>query len=178
MDTNLHNTYLFKALDAYPYELEETIEALNYALSYEPSNGKALCLLAKIYAEQLGGYEKAKSLYAEALANNLEMVSIYPEYLYVLLYNEDYEEALKLIDFAVGVKGIDKAVIYTIQAQIYEALKKYKKALKSFKSAKIYAFNNNYISFLKAEKERIKDKMPKKKNAKSKTKKQKKKKKK
>ena len=29
MDTNLHNTYLFKALDAYPYELEETIEALN-----------------------------------------------------------------------------------------------------------------------------------------------------
>ena len=104
------------------------------------------------------------------------MVSIYPEYLYVLLYNEDYEEALKLIDFAVSVKGIDKAVIYTIQAQIYEALKKYKKALKSFKAAKIYAFNNNYISFLKAEKERIKDKMPKKKKAKSKKQKKKKKK--
>lgn len=178
MDTNLHNIYLFKALDAYPYELEETIEALNYALSYEPTNAKALCLLAKIHSEQLGDYEIAKSLYAEALANNMEMASIYPDYLYALLANEDYEEALKLIDFALKVKGTDKGVIYTIQGQIYEALFTYKKAFKSFKMAKKYAFNNGYISFLKAEKDRIKDKMPKKKKSKNKNKKNKKKKKK
>ena len=44
--------------------------------------------------------------------------------------------------------------------------------------AKKYAFNNGYISFLKAEKDRIKDKMPKKKKSKNKNKKNKKKKKK
>ena len=29
MDTNLLNNYVLKAIDAYPYELEETVENLN-----------------------------------------------------------------------------------------------------------------------------------------------------
>jgi len=173
MDTNLHNIYLFKALDAYPYELETAIESLNYALSYEPNNAKALCLMAKIYAEQLGDYEKAKTLYAEALANNLEMGSIYPEYLRVLHANEDYEEAQKVLKFAFTVKGCDKAVLYSLEGQIQEALQNYKKALKSFKNAKIYAFNSECMAAINAEIERVKEKMPKKKKAKKKAKKKK-----
>ncbi|MGK0378853.1 MAG: hypothetical protein ACJA1Z_002674, partial [Patiriisocius sp.] len=31
MDTNLLNNYVLKAIDAYPYELQETVENLNYA---------------------------------------------------------------------------------------------------------------------------------------------------
>ena len=38
METNLNNLYVFRALEAYPYELEKAVEALNYALSQDPEN--------------------------------------------------------------------------------------------------------------------------------------------
>lgn len=40
--------YLFQAMDNYPYCLEETIESLDYALSYDDKNVTALCLYARI----------------------------------------------------------------------------------------------------------------------------------
>ena len=48
--------YLFQALDNYPYSLEETTEALDYALSYDAKNTTALCFYARIEAEQLQNY--------------------------------------------------------------------------------------------------------------------------
>lgn len=39
--------YIFQALDAYPYNLEETVESLNYALSYDDKNAVALCLMGE-----------------------------------------------------------------------------------------------------------------------------------
>ena len=50
---NLANNYLFKALDAYPYDLEETIEALTYALSYDEKNTVALCLMGRVLCRKL-----------------------------------------------------------------------------------------------------------------------------
>jgi len=35
--------YLFQAIDTYPYDLQETVESLQYALSYNP-NKKNLVL--------------------------------------------------------------------------------------------------------------------------------------
>ena len=103
--------YLFQALDNYPYSLEETTEALDYALSYDAKNVAALCLYARVEAEQLYNYEAAKNYFEEALAVNMEAVAVYPHYIDTLLLNEDYEEASKLIDFALSVKGINKMAI-------------------------------------------------------------------
>ncbi len=108
MENNLHNNYLLKAMDAYPYNLEETLEALNYALSYNEKDAQALCLMGRVYAEQLNDYETAKQYYVEALSENIEMHHIYPHYVQALLWNDDYEDAEKLIDFALTIKGIDK----------------------------------------------------------------------
>ena len=57
MGNNLHNSYVFQAIDAYPYNLEETLEALNFALSYNEKDTQALCLMGRVYAEQLKDYE-------------------------------------------------------------------------------------------------------------------------
>jgi len=100
MDTNLLNNYVLKAMDAYPYDLEETVENLNYALSYENHNAYALYLMGRLQAEQFGDYEKAKYYFAEALANKMDFIKVYPKYILVLIWNHDYEEAQKLIDFA------------------------------------------------------------------------------
>lgn len=167
--SNLLDKYLFQALDAYPYDLEEAVESLNYALSYDENNATALGLMGEIYAEQLKNYEAAKEYYQKALAADIFAVNIYPKYINVLLWNEDYAEAEKLIDYALTVKGTDKGILYVKKAIYYEQKRDYKKALKCLKSAKSYAYNNYFINDLKEEETRIKDKMPKKKKDKKKS---------
>ncbi len=78
--------YLFQALDNYPYCLEETIESLDYALSYDSKNPTALGLYGRIYSEQLQDYETAKSYFQEAIANNIYAIEVYPFYINALPY--------------------------------------------------------------------------------------------
>ncbi|WP_299247111.1 hypothetical protein [uncultured Aquimarina sp.] len=163
---NLLDKYLFQALDAYPYNLEEAVESLNYALSYDDKNPTALCLMGQIYAENLRNYETAKEYYQQALAEDMYTLDVYPKYINVLLWNEDYDEAEKLIDFALTLKGTDKAVLYLKKGILFEQKKEYKKALKVLKIAKVYTYNNYFISDIEGDEKRIKDKMPKKKNKK------------
>lgn len=159
MNTNLLNNYVLKAIDAYPYELEETVENLNYALAYETNNAYALYLMGRLQAEQFGDYEKAKQYYAEALANKLDFHKVYSHYILVLMWNEDYDEAQKLIDFSLTIKGLNKGEVYVFQGQLFEILQKYKKALKTLKLAKKHVYNNSYNSFIDSEIKRIKNKM-------------------
>ena len=167
--SNLHDKYVFQALDAYPYNLEEAVESLSYALSYDDKNPVALCLMGQICAEKLSNYETAKEYYQRALAEDMYALNVYPNYINVLLWNEDYDEATKLIDFALTLKGTDKAVLYFLKGILFEQQKKYKKALAVLKLAKEHAYNNYFISDLEQNKKRVKDKMPKKKkNKKSK----------
>lgn len=170
MDTHTSNIYLFKALDAYPYELEETIEALNYALSYDDKNVIALCLMANLHANSLNDYKTAKYYFEAAVASDMEMPNIYPDYIFTLLANEDFEEAQKLIEFARTLKATDKAVIELLQGYVYESTTRYKQAIKVFKLAKEKAKNNSFSSFVDEQLERVKNKLPKKKNKKRKKK--------
>lgn len=172
METNLHNNYLFKALDAYPYELEETLEALNYALSYNSKDAQAFCLMGRLYAEQLKDYNTAKQYFAEAVAQDMEMSKTYPFYIQTLLWNDDYKEAAKLIDFALTIKGIDKALIELLQGILFEKQGEYKAAIKVFKIANKTATNNCFIDYVNNEISRVKKKIkPKKKKTSKKSKK-------
>ena len=174
MDTNLLNNYVLKAIDAYPYELEETVENLNYALSYEANNVYALYLMGRLQAEQLGDYEKAKQYYAEALANKMDFTKVYSKYILVLIWNEDFNEAQKLIDFAFTVKGLNKAEIWLAQGQLFECIQAYKKAIKALKRAKLLGCNDEFISHVVCEISRVKNKIkPKKKKTKKSKKKKK-----
>jgi tetratricopeptide (TPR) repeat protein len=139
--------YLFQALDNYPYWLEGTIESLDYAFSYNDTNTMVLCLYGRIQAEQLWNYEDAKSYFQQALAINIHALEVYPYYLQTLILNEDYEEAQKLIDFALTIKGINKSEIYVKKAILNEAQHQFKKALGAIKNAKLctlqFAFDSD-----------------------------------
>ena len=163
MDTHTSNIYLFKALDAYPYQLEETIEALNYALSYDDKNVIALCLMANLHADSLTDYETAKHYFEAAVASDMEMPSIYPDYIYTLIANEDFDEAEKLIDFAKTLKATDKAVLELLLGYVYEATARYKEAISQYKLAIEKGRNNFFNSYVNGEVERVKKKLPKKK---------------
>jgi tetratricopeptide (TPR) repeat protein len=158
--------YLFKALDSYSYSLEETVESLNYALSYNPNNAEALFLMAKVLAYQLMDYEGAKHYFEATMTQHMEMGKMYPDYIYTLVRNEDYPEAQRLLDYANKVKGTDRAVIQWLQGQIFEGKLELKPAKKAYKEAIRISKCNNLTSFVKRELERIDDKLPKKKNKK------------
>jgi tetratricopeptide (TPR) repeat protein len=163
----LINNYVFKALENYPYDLEEVMEALNYALSYDDKNTMALTLMGKVYAEKLYKYEEAILYFKEALAENINAFEVYTPYINTLLWNEDYKVAKDFIDFALTVKGSDKALLYLKKAILCEQKKQYKKALTFIKLAKENTCNSEFMESINEEKTRIKGKISKKKNVKS-----------
>ena len=161
----LVNNYVFKALENYPYDLEEVMEALNYALSYDDKNTMALTLMGRVYAEKLFKYNDAIKYFKEALAENINAFEVYDPYINTLLWNEDYNEAKEFIDFALTVKASDKALLYLKKAILYEQLKEYKQALLFVKLANVYTYNTDFMHTINENKDRIKGKMPKKKKA-------------
>ncbi|EAR12138.1 hypothetical protein PI23P_12412 [Polaribacter irgensii 23-P] len=161
MGTPTHN-YVFKALECYPYDLEEVMEALNYALSYDEKDTMALTLLGRVYAEKLYKYDEAIVYFKQALAENIRAFEAYVPYINTLLWNEDYKEVADFIDFGLTVKGSDKALLYLKKANLHEQLKEYDKALECVAFAKEYTFNTDFMADILIEKDRIKGKMPKK----------------
>ena len=151
--------YVFQALDNYPYSLEETIESLDYAFSYDAKNTMVLCLYGRIQAEQLLNYEEAKNYFQEALSINIHALEVYPFYLQTLILNEDFGEAEKLIDFALTIKGINKAEIFVKKAILLEAQMEFKKALEEIKNAKLHAISYTSESEINEAEKRIKGKI-------------------
>ena len=115
------NKYYFEALDCYPYNLPDCLEALNYALSYNPEDADALCLMGRIHSEVLKDYETAKEYFAEAMMFDVTNVNTPQYYIICLLNNEDLAEAEKLIKYALKIKGIDSNV---------EQIKKYQAGIR------------------------------------------------
>ncbi|MBW7870961.1 MAG: hypothetical protein H3C39_07870 [Flavobacteriia bacterium] len=160
--------HLLNALDNYPYSLNETIESLEYALSYDDKNTMAICLMGRIYAEQLLDYEIAKEYFSEALSYNIHALEVYPYYIDTLILNEDFEEAEKLIEFALTVKGLDKVNILFKKAWLKEVLRDFKSAKKVLKEIKLLNCNAGNDSVLEEFNRRIDNKIGKKKKKKTK----------
>ena len=150
--------YFLQALDNYPYWLEGTIESLDYAISYNAKNPMAFCLYGRIQSEQLQDYEEAKRYFQEALAIDIHAVAVYPYYLETLILNEDYEEASKLIDFALTVKGMDKVAIFLKKVALLEKQQEIKAALKLVKEIKLMLTTNTNSDQLEETEKRLKAK--------------------
>jgi len=150
--------YIFQALDNYPYWLEGTIESLDYALSYNEKDTTALCLYGRVQSEQLQDYEEAKRYFQEALAINLHAVAVYPYYLDALLWNEDFEEASKLIDFALTIKGTDKVAIQLKKVMLLEKQQDVILALKLLKEIKLLITANDNLQEIEETEKRLKTK--------------------
>lgn len=162
--------YYFEALDNYPYNLPDCLEALNYALSYEPEDADSLCLMGRIYSEMLYDYETAKRYFEEAMQCDVTNLNTPRYYIKCLLDNEDLDEAEKLIEYSLKIKGIDKCRILIQKSYLFEIKMAFKKALEFLKESKNFAYDQQMLDFLKSREKFIKEKMPKKNKAKTKRK--------
>lgn len=151
--------HLFHAMDNYPYSLVETIESLEYALSSNDKNTMALCLLGRIYAEQLLDYETAKEYFSEAISYNIHALEVYPFYVQTLIKNEDFDEANRLIDFSLTLKGIQKLEVLSLKVTLLEVQKEFKQAKKLLKEMRLLVTDSHYDNYLEDAQKRIKFKM-------------------
>ncbi len=153
------NHYLMKALDYYPYNLEECMESLNYALAYEDNNPVAICLMGRVHLEIFKDYSGAIAYFREALAANVDYLETYGYFLECLLICEDFAEMNKLLDFARKRRGIDRSLMYYYEALLLERQLKFKKALRIIKEAMITAQTTSFMNDLEAVKRRIEKKI-------------------
>ncbi|ANF50885.1 hypothetical protein A0O34_10320 [Chryseobacterium glaciei] len=158
--------YYFEALDNYPYSLPDCLEALNYALSYDPEDADSLCLMGRIYSEMLIDYEKAKLYFEEAMLCDVTNLNVPQYYIKCLLDNEDFHEAEKLIRYSLKIKGIDKSVIWLYRSLLSEKRGSLRNALKFLNEAEKYCFTSCSLDSIKGRKKFVKSKMPKKKQTK------------
>ncbi len=159
---NLSDQYLIKAIENYPYNLTESMEALNYSLSYNDENSVALSLKGQFYAEQLKDFTSAIFFYQKAIATDPKNPTLYPPLISAFIAYEEYNDSLKAAEFALTLKGTDRAEIYLLIGSCLEHMGKHKKALKSFKKTIKGAFNTHFIYEAESSIERVKGKMPKK----------------
>lgn len=160
------NKYYFEALDNYPYNLPDCLEALNYALSYDPEDADSLCLMGRIYSETLTDYEKAKLYFQEAMQCDVTNLNTPKYYIKCLLDNEDLREAEKLIKYSFKIKGIDKSTILLQRSLLSEKRGSFLNALKFLSEAEKYCYTLSNLEIIKERKKFIKSKMPKKKKQK------------
>ncbi len=160
--------YYFEALDHYPYSLPDCLEALNYALSYDPEDADSLCLMGRIYSEMLTDYNKAKIYFEEAMQCDMTNLNVPQYYIKCLLDNEDLQEAEKLISYSLKIKGIDRSVILMHRSLLSEKRGSLANALKFLKEAEKHCFTSCSLDLVKERKKFIQSKKPKNKTKKKK----------
>lgn len=150
--------YYFEALDHYPYSLPDCLEALNYALSYDPEDADSLCLMGRIYSEMLTDYNKAKLYFEEAMQCDMTNLNVPQYYIKCLLDNEDLREAEKLIRYSLKIKGIDRSVIWMHRSLLSEKRGSLVNALKFLKEAEKHCFTPGSLELVKERKKFIRSK--------------------
>ncbi|MCT4666023.1 MAG: hypothetical protein N4A45_12410 [Flavobacteriales bacterium] len=157
--TTLSQKYVLKAMNAYPYELETAVEALQLALSYNQEEVNALILMGKIYTEYLQDYRMAKYYFKEAISINIDAIELYPSYAKLLILNEEYEAAEKVIKRGLTVRGVDKGSLFVQKAIMFEYQQKFAEAKEALNDALLHGYNAEFESYIKSEKDRIQRKM-------------------
>jgi len=151
--------YYFKALDQYPFNLEEAIENLGYSLSYNKEHVGANYLMGKLYKEQMNNFQKAEEYYLQALTGDPEDLNTCMDYILVLIILKEYDKALKLIEYSNKLRGVDLSRTFSLKALILEYKHEYEEALDLYKNAKLEAYNEDCINYLSNEIKRVKMKM-------------------
>ncbi|TKG94312.1 tetratricopeptide repeat protein [Puteibacter caeruleilacunae] len=152
----LADKYYIKALDQYPYSLDEAIENLHYALSHNKEHIGANNLMGKLCLEQLNNYHDAEEYFLIALANDPENMNVCMDYTMLLIKLKEYKKAEKLIQYALGIKGIDISKINGLKGLIMEHQQRYKEALKLYKAALLDAYDEERITQLNDDIKRVK----------------------
>lgn len=156
------NNYVFKAMEDFDYNIEFAAEALGYALAYDENNTMALTLMGRLYAEKLFDYETAIDYYKQVLSEKVNAFEVYQPYINAMMHNEDFTKVAEFIDFAMGIKGSNKALLHLNKAILHERLFQLEEAMQYIAEAEKYNYDVDFGYRIEDAKRRIDGKIPKK----------------
>ena len=159
MCITLADKYYVKAFDEYPYDLESSIDNLNYALSYDADHAGAICLMGRIQFEQLRNYKSAEEHFIEALACDPFHLDTCMYYSSLLIQIGDFSKAHKLIRHSFTIKGVDVAMMKALEGLVFEYQKNYSEAISAYESAMSETYNKDYMESLLEDIKRVKSKI-------------------
>jgi tetratricopeptide (TPR) repeat protein len=155
---NITETYYLKAMDHYPHNLEECIENLQYALGYDAEYAPALCLMGRLYTNEIKNYAMAEEYFNRALAADILYDETFIHYSKLLLTLEKQKELATLLDQAFKTPGIDKSALYHTKAIAMEQQGKFDEVLELLNQGLHFSFNSDMDDFISNEIKRIEGK--------------------
>jgi hypothetical protein len=139
-------------------EYIEGLRLLEEALSIEPKYGKAHNHLGWLYLYKFNDWEKAEIHLNYALKYSSGLSSAYFHKSHILFEKGMFEELLVLLEKAKNVGGVQKSFIYNEFGRICEAKGKLRKAVKFYKTAVRWAFEEQELNTIKDNIRRCRDK--------------------
>lgn len=158
MSTSIVNSYYLKAYEAYPWELSEVEEKLDYALAYDPEHISSLCLKSKYYLYDLGWQEEARHLAERAMAVDPRSVCAAKALLNCMIEMGALKEALRFVDYIdrkIPMKAVDK---YLYMANIMELKLQFNISLNYYKRACLYICDSEQLDLVEARLKMVKQK--------------------
>jgi tetratricopeptide (TPR) repeat protein len=159
MKSTQADQYFLKALDNYGYDMNETLESLEYALSYDDIHAASNCLMGCVQMFWIKNFKTAAHSFELALIGDKEYVDTYKYFSLLMIWTGNFERAEKLIIDGMKLKGMDKAILLSRKAMMYECNGRYKEAKQILKMAYHLSFNDSYTNFFDQELLRIKKKI-------------------
>jgi tetratricopeptide (TPR) repeat protein len=147
--------YYYKAKALYPYNLDEIVENLRFALSYDDEHIGANILMAQVYSDELNDYHQAEEYYQKALAADPSNVEVCLEYIRLLITMKAFSKAEKLIEHTKGFKSVDLARLFYFEGLKYEYQQDYDKALSLYEEALLETYNDQFMQYLNQAFERV-----------------------
>lgn len=146
MSISLADQYYIKALDDYPYNLEEAIENIHYALSYDSEHTGALLLMGSFCMEYLHDYVEAESYFLNAMAVNPNIIKLNVKYAELLMMLGEFEKSEKLLIYCKTIKGCDFGYVLMAEGFLREHQKQYEWAIQTFQQAILNGYNSDFIA--------------------------------
>lgn len=158
MSITIGENYLLKAKEAYDFDMEECVEALNYAMSYDEENAEVYLLHGKVMLYYIKDYSNAEESFMQALSIEPTHSETFIEFIWLRINEAHFEEAQKLLYGALQVVKKDFAQLYRLQAVLLEYEESYDDAIESLEIALDKTYNCSYQCFLESEIKRLKKK--------------------
>ena len=159
METLMLERYIRDAQLAFKLkDFQEGRRLLEEALSIEPVFGKAHTLLGWLYLFQINDWEKAEIHLKLALKYAPSYSTPYLHMSYILFEKGRFKELTGLLDKALTVGGVSKALIYNNYGRMFEADGQFRKAVRFYKTAIQWAFSEEELQMIKTNIKRCRDK--------------------
>ena len=158
---NIADTYFLKASDNYGYNMNEVVENIGYALSYNEEHAPTWCLQGRLMMDEMKNFHEAKRCFENAIFYNPSYIETYKYYTLLLIWTGDFEKAQIIINKGKRIKGMPLCVTIHRSAMIHELNGRIGEAIRILKKGELFSLNKFEYDFFHNEVNRLKRKVSK-----------------